>query len=707
MLGLGRALTQWRRRPCWPVWRWASIRSRLLLLGVLPVLIAVPLLALVLYLSAATYDRLLIQKVRADLATAANYFDRVLDVTGRSLRALADSAELAQQLPAERPVERPAASSAPDALLRLLERHQTEDKLDFLCLLRPTGQVLRCTGVLAPGQAYGTDGAWAVVLAAAAGTARTELDVFSPQQLQALSPQLAQQARIPLQATASAAANVAAADVAANAPDLRSEEPRGLLIHSAAPVRRAGQAEVAAVLVGGVLLNRNTELVDRVNDIVYPPGVLLEGSNSTATVFLGDVRVATNVRLPQGDRAMGTRVSAAVRAAVLERGERWHDRAFVVNDWYVSGYLPLMDSREQRVGMLYVGFLETPFANARRGALTLVLGVFVGTLAVALWLARGLSLSIIRPVARMHQVMSEVEAGALGARVQLPPRTDELGALAAHFDRLLARLENQTAELRQRGASLDAEVATRTSELQAALTELRSTQQQMIRQEQLAAVGQLTAGVAHEINNPVAVIQGNLDLLRERLGEHARPVKDEIGLIREQVQRIRLIVAKLLQFSRPSEYAGQVEVITPASVVQDCLLLVGHLLRRSRIAVEQRNHASRSVSASRAELQQVLVNLLVNAIQAMPEQGVLSIEATDQDAPDGRPGVAFTIADTGPGIAPEHLNKLFQPFFTTKQHGAGTGLGLWVSRALVERFGGSIEGHNRPGAGASFTVWMP
>ncbi|MFM2329185.1 MAG: hypothetical protein RLZZ494_1288 [Pseudomonadota bacterium] len=687
MPGLGRAVTAWRAgwerlEQRWPLLRWASIRRQLLMLGVLPVLIAGPLLVLVLYLSATTYDRLLIQKVRADLATAANYFERVMDVTGRSVSALADSAALARQLP---------HPTAPEALGELLQRHQHQHRLDFVCLLTPDGQVLRCTDPQAQVQSYG---AWAVVHAASAGGSRTELDVFSAAQLAALSPALAHTARIPLQPTANAV------------PDARAEEARGLLVHSAAPVHDA-HGTVQAVLVGGVLLNRNTGFVDHLNEIVYPPGVLLGGSHSTATVFLGDVRVATNVRLPEGDRAMGTRVSAAVREAVLERGERWHDRAFVVRDWYVSGYLPLMDSREQRVGMLYVGFLEAPFASARRGAQTLVLGVFIGMLAVGLWLARRLSLSLIRPVERMHQVMSEVEAGSLSARVQLPRRADELGALAEHFDRLLTRLEDQTRELRQRGATLDAEVATRTGELEAALTELRTAQRQMIRQEQLAAIGQLTAGVAHEINNPVAVIQGNLDLMRERLGDHARPVRDEISLIREQVQRIRLIVAKLLQFSRPSEYAGQVDTILPAAVVQDCLLLVGHLLRRSRIAVEQQCSATRTLHASRNELQQVLVNLLVNALQAMPEQGVLSIQVRDQTAADGRPGVAFTISDTGPGIPPEHLDKLFQPFFTTKQHGAGTGLGLWVSRTLVERFGGHIEVENRPGAGASFTVWMP
>ena len=118
------------------------------------------------------------------------------------------------------------------------------------------------------------------------------------------------------------------------------------------------------------------------------------------------------VRTREGERAIGTRVSEAVRDAVLGRGERWTDRAFVVNDWYVSGYRPLDDSHGQRVGMLYVGFLEAPFAAVRRHLLTLVIGVFAGMLTVVLWLGRRLSLTILRPVERMHQVMSAVEGGA-------------------------------------------------------------------------------------------------------------------------------------------------------------------------------------------------------------------------------------------------------------------------------------------------------
>ena len=113
------------------------------------------------------------------------------------------------------------------------------------------------------------------------------------------------------------------------------------------------------------------------------------------------------------------------------------------------------------------------------------------------------------------------------------------------------------------------------------------------------------------------------------------------------------------------------------------------------------------LQASRTELQQVLVNLMVNAIQAMPERGVLRLRVSDQPAPDGRAGVCFAVEDTGPGIPAELLDRLFQPFFTTKQHGAGTGLGLWVSRTLVERACGSIAVESEPGQGTCLSVWWP
>jgi two-component system NtrC family sensor kinase len=223
--------------------------------------------------------------------------------------------------------------------------------------------------------------------------------------------------------------------------------------------------------------------------------------------------------------------------------------------------------------------------------------------------------------------------------------------------------------------------------------------------EKLAAIGQLAAGVAHEVNNPVAVIQGNLDVLRETLGNEAEPVMAEIRLIQDQVFRIRLIVTKLLQFARPAEYAGYLEPIRLDQVVQDSLVLVAHQMKKTNVTVVQDLRATRLVSVNRNELQQVLINLMVNALQAMPDGGTLHLATGDRED-NGIAGGFVAVGDSGPGISAADRERLFDPFFTTKSSD-GTGLGLWVSLGLVQRYGGRIDLDCPPAGGSVFTVWLP
>ncbi len=142
--------------------------------------------------------------------------------------------------------------------------------------------------------------------------------------------------------------------------------------------------------LSGILLNRNLEVNDTINALVYREASLPEGSQGTATLFIDDVRVSTNVRLFEGRRALGTRVSAAVRQLVLEQGQVWLDRAFVVNDWYISGYVPLADISGNRIGMLYTGFLEAPFTAQRNAKILTLILAFVAVIGLAvplvLWL---------------------------------------------------------------------------------------------------------------------------------------------------------------------------------------------------------------------------------------------------------------------------------------------------------------------------------
>ena len=665
-----------------------SLRFKLLALALGPLLVAVPILIGILAgWGAVYYDRLLITKVQSDLAVAHGYFDQVREGVGRRVETLAGSERLARALR-----ERPGAA----ALSELLREMQQQLKIDFLILLDSKGRVRAATGGPAIGSSYSE---WEVVRRALSGHAETEVDILDAVQLAVIDPALTEKARTPLIATRNAQVTQ------------RNEETRGMVMHAAAPiasVTREGGAS-AGVLVGGLLLNKNLEFVDRINDIVYPEGALPLGSVGTATLFLDDVRIATNVRLFENVRAIGTRVSAEVRHTVLDLGRTWLDRAFVVNDWYVSAYEPVIDSRGKRVGMLYVGFLEGPFQHARQLALAAVALLFVLTVAVAAFVSLRLARHVSRPVERMHGTMSAIESGQTEARVgtHLPDLAgaDELAELAAHFDRLLDRLEAQTDALQRWGSELDSKVAERTQELAAANQTLRSAQQRLVMSEKLAAIGQLAAGVAHEINNPVAVIQGNLDVLRETLGDAADPAMPEIRLIQDQVFRIRLIVTKLLQFARPAEYAGYLEPVRLDQVVQDSLVLVAHQMKKTSVAVMQEMHATRPVSVNRNELQQVLINLFVNALQAMPEGGTLLLASGDREEGGVRGGFV-SVADSGPGIAPHDRERLFDPFFTTKTSD-GTGLGLWVSLGLVQRYGGRIDVDCPPGGGSVFTVWLP
>ena len=162
---------------------------------------------------------------------------------------------------------------------------------------------------------------------------------------------------------------------------------------------------------------------------------------------------------------------------------------------------------------------------------------------------------------------------------------------------------------------------------------------------------------------------------------------------------------KLLQFAKPDEYAGYADRHAPDEVISDCLPLVRHLLRRTEIEVVREMRASRAILMNRTELQQVLINLIVNAIHAMPQGGRLSLATADTQRGDV-PGVTVEVADTGVGMSAEVLSRVFDPFYTTKSR-QGTGLGLSITQTLVSRQGGEIRVRSAPGAGTVFTIWLP
>jgi signal transduction histidine kinase len=641
----------------WRSFRSLSIRHKLLALGLLPLLLALPLLAVILMVwGDSALDALLITKIRSDLGVANGYFDRVQAEVGASTLAVAQSHALVDA------VQRDDRS----AVARLLVLAREQHALEFLDLLPPNASAINAA------EHAGGEGLARVLLLEGA-------------QFERFAPDLAARVPVKLVPTRNAA------------PSERTDEDRAMVMLALAPVRGL-DGRPLGLLRGGVLLNRNLAFIDHINEIVYPAGSLPFGSQGTATLFLDDVRISTNVRLFGGDgaRAIGTRVSQAVRDAVLGRGDTWLGRAFVVNDWYVSAYQPLTNPAGRRIGMLYVGFLDSPFQQVKISLLVGMGAVMLLLMALAMMLALAWTRRIFVPIERMTDTMQAVEAGDLAARASVADRSDELGQLASHLDRLLDTIDDKTRALQQSHDELDRKVVERTRELQ-------SAQSQLIKSEKLAAIGQLTAGIAHEVNNPIAVIQGNLDVVRETLGSKAKPVQTELRLVDEQIERMRLIVTRLLQYARPGEYAGYVEPVDIEQVITDSLVLVQHQLSRSHIVVQRLAGATRRALVNRQELQQVLINAMVNAIQAMPDGGTMTLTSRDSDAAQ----LEIDVADTGPGFPADAESAGIRPFVTTKKE--GTGLGLWISRTLLERYGGDIRTRNRTDGviGALLTVVLP
>ncbi|RCK42068.1 cache domain-containing protein [Thalassospira profundimaris] len=646
--------------------RTRSVRFKLLAIALLPTLVILPLLLGVMMVRwNSKFDALLTSKVSGDLTIAHQYFAHILENTGEQIAALGQSVAFRNVL----------NDGDPGTVGGLLAQRQQAMGLDFLYLVEGRDKA----------------GDWPVIASAFAGNSSTSVDIFSNTDLAAISPDLAARARLDLIETPNAV------------PTARDAETRGMVVHSASPVELPSGR--TAALVGGILLNQNLGFIDTINDLVYRQSSLPEGSQGTATLFLDDVRVSTNVRLFADRRALGTRVSGIVRKTVLEDGKVWLDRAFVVNDWYISAYEPIKDSYGKRVGMLYVGFLETPFARTKYESLLILIGafLFVAALSVPIFLrwARG----IFKPLERMANTIGQVESGDLSARTNLTQIQDEISLVADHLDDLLDQVQERDKRLRAWNDELNARVDERTSELREANRALEETTKQLIMSEKLAAIGEITAGVAHEINNPVAVLQGNLDVLRDLLGDHTRLADTEFRLIDEQVNRINLIVTKLLQFAKPEEYAGYVERHSVGEVIEDCMPLVAHLLSRAEIDVIREHKSNRLVLMNRTELQQVLVNLMVNALHAMPDRGTLTLIDEDADR-NGRPGILMTVRDTGIGMEPDILNRIFDPFYTTKRR-EGTGLGLSITKTLIDRQGGTLAVESEPGKGTIFTIWLP
>ncbi|PUB86457.1 MAG: two-component sensor histidine kinase [gamma proteobacterium symbiont of Ctena orbiculata] len=660
-----------------------SLRYKLLVLVLFPILLIMPIaLGLAIYWgSQFSYEQLFI-KVNTDLSVAEDNFHRLQEDYLNTLGRLAESYAFYTAL----------ESKSGLVVNAQLSELQQSAGFSYLHLLGVDGKRL----FLSYGEAEKRGHPSPSLLVALQGYPRVEIEIFSAEALDEQSPGLAKQVELPL------------IDTPRARPTVQRIEGRGMMIRALYPVKNS-RGQVVAVLDGGVLLNANFKFVDTIRDLVYGPGSLPKGSIGTVTVFLNDVRITTNVPRTPNQRALGTRVSDEVRTQVLDDGEKWIDRAFVVNDWYISAYQPIIDVNGERVGMLYAGFLESPSRNALWQALGVLILLFLALMLFSSILSISGAKSIFKPLEMMMAVVRATREGYT-KRIGKISSMDEIGVLANEFDLLLDLLQERNLQVQQWADQLEEKVDERTAELKlknqklvTTIQILRETRAQLIAAEKLAALGELTAGVAHEINNPTAVMLGNLDLLVEELGDNATPVKGEIDLIIEQIFRIKDIINNLLQYARPDEITETPTVIDVNEVVQHTLALVRYLRKQKQFEIRLDLNASRPVKINPHELQQVLVNLFVNAVHALDSSaGIISLSTDDWD----EKGVVIRIEDNGMGIEEEQIEMIFNPFHTSKRVGEGTGLGLSVSYGLIKKYGGDITVRSDQGQGSLFSVWI-
>ena len=474
-------------------------------------------------------------------------------------------------------------------------------------------------------------------------------------------------------------------------PRTEDYEENGMMLKAASPLIDE-EGTMLGVLYGGILLNQNYEIVDRVKEIVYKGEKYKGIETGTATIFQHDLRISTNVKKANGERAIGTRVSKEVNQAVLKEGKPWIHRAFVVNDWYIAAYEPIKNIDGRIIGILYVGMLEKPYIDLRNNVMIKFTGMAILCVVFLLTILFFITSTIIHPIQGVVFATNKIAQGDLDHKVEINFR-DEIGQLAQSFNQMTENLKKANEKLIKWGKTLEKRVEERTKEL-------REMQDYLIQSEKLASLGKMSAGVAHEINNPLTSILINTHLMLEKL-EKNHAFHEYLSLIADETTRCTNIVKGLLEFSRQSPPQKAYTDIN--EIINRTLQLLENQTSFQNISIIKKlNQNLPQIRVDKDKVEQVFWNLMINASEAMPGGGTLNISS--QFSTDKK-YIEIEFIDTGKGIPKVNINKLFDPFFSTKS--SGTGLGLAVSYGIIEQHQGKIEVKSELGQGSVFTISLP
>jgi two-component system NtrC family sensor kinase len=542
-----------------------------------------------------------------------------------------------------------------------LERIRANFGLDFLDLTDPTGQVVvRTAPPFTTGDYKATD---PLVSAALRGETLSGVTVLTAAEMNQEADGLSDRAFLELEETPRARRT------------MRTEETRGMVMASASPITRGSQVLGAAY--GGVLVNRNHALVDQIQNVVFKNEEYKGVPVGTATIFLNDSRVATTVRLANGNRALGTRASKEVADQVLDNGKPWLGEAFVVRERYLAAYDPIRDVRGEIVGMLYVGLLERRFQDIERGIILRYVYVSLFVLAVGLALAFAIASRLADPIHRLVAASHRMCEGERPPPVRTNGACHETEELIQSFNRMAVTLAEREDSLRTLNRSY------------------------------METLG----FVSHELKSPLASMMNYTYLLQlEKLGPLTEKQKKALGVIDGNTKRLVEMVRHYLNLAR-IENGEMSPVPTRLSVLPEVLKPILESAEADAEArhmkVENRVGPDVALQADINMVREVFENLVSNAVKYGREGGTITLAARDDGA-----FVEFSVRNEGEGIPPERLGELFQKFSRLESMQAakrqkGTGLGLFITKSIVEAHGGRIEPRSQPGEWVEFVFTLP
>jgi two-component system NtrC family sensor kinase len=578
-------------------------------------------------------------------------------------------------------------------LLSEIQRIRVEEHLDFLSVSNFRGYVIaRSRNPNKNGDYIGND---SVIRKALIGEIPVSTEIWHSDKLKCEGNELAEIAKTKLIPTPKAI------------PTIKKIETSGMVQIAAAPIYDKN-FRIIGVIYGGVLLNKNYYLVDKIKETVFGNKAI-----GTATIFMGDLRISTNVRLKNGKRAVGTRLSKEVYNKVILNGEKWIDRAFVVNSWYITAYEPIYNIKNDVIGSLYVGVLEEPFNKIRDKISLIFVSLLLLGAGVTFFISLIFASRIIAPITKLENSIKKVAKGNYEDFVKIDT-DDEIGRVQMEFNNMIRALKDKDDALNRFHSNLENEVKARTSELENKNIELlnarqelyklveekenliqkyRELQSELVHTSKLAAIGALAGGVAHEINTPIAIIRGNIELLEVYLDEKGFSNSKEMELIKEQVTRMQRIVDRLLQFSKKTD--ATYTDININSLLEEIV----EPLRKMNIPINLNFKEDIKIKSYETQLREVFTNVILNALEAIREKGKGKLDIFTEKEDNS---IKIIFKDTGSGIDYDNLRKIFNPFYSTKKD--GTGLGLAISLSIIKNLGGDIKIESEKGKGTTVII---